>query len=97
MYSSTPRRARARARASAPPTKVDEVTRDELIIMLDYVEPEPAVPEEVAADDAAAAAAAVTVDDDEEEEEAAAEQEGWDTDESGEEDDLDAEPILTGA
>ena len=63
-------------------------------IMLDYVEPEPAVPEEVAADDAAAAAAAVTVDD---EEEAAAEQEGWDTDESGEEDDLDAEPILTGA
>ena len=64
-------------------------------IMLDYVEPEPAVPEEVAADDAAAAAAAVTVDD--EEEEAAAEQEGWDTDESGEEDDLDAEPILTGA
>ena len=52
----------------------DEVTRDELIIMLDYVEPEPAVPEEVAADDAAAAAAAaVTVD--EEEEEAAAEQE----------------------
>ena len=63
--------------------------------MLDYVEPEPAVPEEVAADDAAAAAAAVTVDD--EEEEAAAEQEGWDTDESGEEDDLDAEPILTGA
>ena len=92
MYSSTPRR--ARARASAPPTKVDEVTRDELIIMLDYVEPEPAVPEEVAADDAAAAA--VTVDD-EEEEEAAADQEGWDTDESGEEDDLDAEPILTGA
>ena len=63
--------------------------------MLDYVEPEPALPEEVAADDAAAAAAAVTVDD--EEEEAAAEQEGWDTDESGEEDDLDAEPILTGA
>ena len=65
--------------------------------MLDYVEPEPAVPEEVAADDAAAAAAAaVTVDDDEEE--AAAEQEFcWDTDESGEEDDLDAEPILTGA
>ena len=78
-------------------SKVDEVTRDELNIMLDYVEPEPAVPEEVAADDAAAAAAAVTVDDDEEEEEAAAEQEGWDTDESGEEDDLDAEPILTGA
>ena len=65
--------------------------------MLDYVEPEPAVPEEVAADDAAAAAAAaVTVDDDDEEEEAAAEQEGWDTDESGEEDDLDAKPILTG-
>ena len=63
-------------------------------IMLDYVEPEPAVPEEVAADDAAAAAAAVTVDD---EEEAAAEQEGWDTDESGDEDDLDAETILTGA
>ena len=60
--------------------------------MLDYVEP--AVPEEVAADDAAAVAAAVTVDD--EEEEAATEQEGWDTDESGEEDDLDAEPILTG-
>ena len=40
-------------------------------------------------------AAAVTVDD--EEEEAATEQEGWDTDESGEEDNLDAEPILTGA
>ena len=60
---------------------MDEVTRDELIIMLDYVEPEPAVPEEIAADDAAAAAAAaaVTVDNDDDEEEAAAEQEGWDT------------------